>query len=142
MYDCSDESVSLLGRYQGPDVVFPKHGPTFCPRLWSSTMLLRGGTRGFTVRDNVVINSRDCTTTMAWDTAKRFRPASPAVALENHQYDQPMDLPPKPEILSEIHYRVPFRSSAMTKTKDCFQTQTRRQVFSAGKQCEWSELHA
>ena len=31
---------------------------------------------------------------------------------------------------------------AMTKTKDCFQTHTRRQVFSAGKQCEWSELLA
>ena len=95
-------------------MVFPKHGPTFCPRLWSSTMLLRGGTRGSTVRGNVVINS---TVPRWWDTAKRFRPASPAVALENHQYDRPMDLPPKPEILSEIHYRVPFRSSAMTKPK-------------------------
>ena len=103
-------------------------------------MLLRGGTRGYrsTVRGNVVINS---TVQRRWVTAKRFRPASPAVALENHQYDWPMDLPPKPEILSEIHYRVPYRSSAMTKTKDCFQTQTRRQVFSAGKQCEWSDLH-
>ena len=100
-HECSDKSIciSLLGRYQVPDVVFPKHGPTFCPRLWSSTMLARGGTRGSTVRGNVVINS---TVPRRWDTAKRFRPASPAVALENHQYDRPMDLPPKPEILSEI----------------------------------------
>ena len=59
--------------YQVPDVVFPKHDPTFCPRLWSSTMLLRGGTRGSTVRGNVVINS---TVPRRWDTAKRFRPAS------------------------------------------------------------------
>ena len=86
-HECSHESVSLVGRYQVPDVVFPKHGPTFYPRLWSSTMLLRGGTRGSTVRGNVLINS---TVPRRWDTAKRFRPASPAVALENHQYNQPI----------------------------------------------------
>ena len=133
------KAVSLLGRYQVPDVVLPKHGPTFCPRVWSSMMLLRGGTRGSTVRGNVVVTS---TVPRRCDNAKQFRPASPAVALGNHQYDRPMDLPPKPDILREIHYRVPFRSSAMTKAKDCFQTQTRKLVFSAGKQCEWSELHA
>ena len=52
-------------------------------------------------------------------------------------FDQPVD-----GTLSEIHYRVPFRFSPMTKTKECFPTQTRRKVFSAGKQWEWSELHA
>ena len=48
-HECSDKRRILAGRHQVPDVVFPKHGPTFCPRLWSSTMLLRGGTRGSTV---------------------------------------------------------------------------------------------
>ena len=128
MHECSDKSHNLAGRYQVRDVVFPKNGPTFCPRLWSSAVLLTGGTRGSTVRGNVVINS---TVPRRWDTAKDFNQPVTAVALENHQYDRPMDLPPKPEILSEIHYRVPFRSSVMIQTKDCFQTQTRQQVFSA-----------
>ena len=66
---------------------------------------------------------------------------SQSVALENHQYDRPMDLSPKPEILNGIHYWVPIRSSAMTKTKNCFQTQT-RQVSNDGRRCKWSELHA
>ena len=105
-------------------------GPAWCFERWSSW----------------IHRSRQCsyfsmarTTTMGHCQAIS---TSQSVALENHQYDRPMDLPPKSEILSEIHYRVPFRSSAMTKTKDCFQTQTRQLVFSAGKQCEWSELHA
>ena len=40
-HECSDKSRIFAGRYQVPDVVFPKHGPTFCPRLWSSTVLPR-----------------------------------------------------------------------------------------------------
>ena len=67
---------------------------------------------------------------------------SQLVALEIHQYDRTVDLLPKPEIWSKIHYRIPFRSSVMTKTKSSFQTQSRQKVFSAGKQCKWSELHA
>ena len=107
-------SLILPGRYayQVPDVVFSKHGPTFCFRLWSSTMLLRGGARGSTVRGNVV--ALHCTMTMG-----HCQPisTSQSVALENHQYNRSMDLPPKSEILSEIHHRVPFRSSTMTKPK-------------------------
>ena len=59
MHECSDKSRTLAGRHQVqvPDVVFPKHGPTFCPRLCSGMMLSRGGTRWSTVRANVVINS-------------------------------------------------------------------------------------
>ena len=131
-HECSDKSRVLAWRYayQVPDVVFPKHGPTFCPRLWASTMLLRGGTRGSTVRGNVVIYQWHCTTTMGHC---QVISTSQSVALEDHQYDWPTDLPPKSEILSEIDYPVPFRSSALTKTKDCFQTQTRQLVFSAGK---------
>ena len=53
-HECSSKSRILAGRYHVPDVVFPKHGPTFCPRLWSSTMLLRGGTRRW------ILRSRQC----------------------------------------------------------------------------------
>ena len=62
-----------FGRYQVPDMVFPKHGPTFCSRLWPRTMLLRGGIHGSTVRGNVGVNS---TVPQRLDPAKRFRPAS------------------------------------------------------------------
>ena len=73
----------LAGCYRVSDVVFPKHGPTFRPRLWSSMMLLRGGTRGSTVRGNILINHR--TTTMGHCQAIS---TSRSVAFENHQYDR------------------------------------------------------
>ena len=72
-----DKSRILAGRYQVPDVVFPKHCPTFCPRLLSSAMLSRSGTRAWIHR------SRQCSTVLnsavprRLDSAfKRFRPAS------------------------------------------------------------------
>ena len=134
------KSRILARHYQIPDVVLPKHGPTFGPRLWSSTMLLRGWIRGSTVRGTVVINS---TVPWRWDTAKRFWPASRWHLKTTNTIDPWIchrNL--SSSVRSTTEYHSDPQSWPKPKTKNCFQTQTRRRVFSAGKQCEWSELNA